>query len=112
MTEAAARARYDVETAVTRFDTVTRAIIDGRTTGFCKLIVGRTDHRILGCHVVGDRAVDTAQIAAVAMAGGLTVDALSRLPLSFPTYAGALARAAASAAYSLNKGEGAEAPVA
>jgi dihydrolipoamide dehydrogenase len=51
---------------------------------------------------VGDRAVDVAQIAAVAMAGRLTVDELARLPFSYPTYAGVLARAAASAAYRLN----------
>jgi pyruvate/2-oxoglutarate dehydrogenase complex dihydrolipoamide dehydrogenase (E3) component len=83
---------------------MTRAIIDGRTIGFCKLVADRTTHRILGCHIVGDRAVDVAQIAAVAMAGGLTVEDLARLPLSFPTYAGVLARAAAAAAYRLNGG--------
>ena len=112
LSEAAARAGHDVETAVARFDSVTRGIVDGRTVGFCKLIVDRADHRILGCHLVGDRAVETAQIAAVAMAGGLTVDALARLPLSFPTYAGVLARAAATAAYRLNNGESAAAATA
>jgi pyruvate/2-oxoglutarate dehydrogenase complex dihydrolipoamide dehydrogenase (E3) component len=106
LSEAAARAGHSVETAVARFDALTRGIIDGRTAGFCKLIVDRADHRLLGCHVVGDRAVDVAQVAAVAMAGGLTVDALARLPLSFPTYAGVLARAAAAAAYRLNSVEG------
>ena len=99
--EAAARARYDVDVAVARFEDLTRGIIDGRTEGFCKLVVDRRDNRILGCHIVGDRAVDVAQVAAVAMAGGLTVDELARLPLSFPTYAGVLARAAAAAAHSL-----------
>lgn len=106
LSEGAASARHDVYVAVARFDTVTRGIVDGRTAGFCKLIVDRADHRILGCHVVGDRAVDTTQIAAVAMAGQLTVDALALIPLSFPTYAGVLARAAAAAAYHLNDGEG------
>jgi pyruvate/2-oxoglutarate dehydrogenase complex dihydrolipoamide dehydrogenase (E3) component len=105
LSEAAARAGHDVEVAIARFEDMTRAIIDGRTTGFCKLVTNRVDHRILGCHVVGDRAVDVAQIAAVAMAGGLTVDQLARLPLSFPTYAGILARAAATAAYRLNGGK-------
>jgi pyruvate/2-oxoglutarate dehydrogenase complex dihydrolipoamide dehydrogenase (E3) component len=102
LSEAAARAGHQVEVATVRFADVTRGIVDGRTEGFCKLVVDATDHRILGCHLVGDRAVDVAQIAAVAMAGGLTVDALARLPLSFPTYAGILARAAATAAYRLN----------
>jgi pyruvate/2-oxoglutarate dehydrogenase complex dihydrolipoamide dehydrogenase (E3) component len=102
LSEAAARARHDVEAVTSHFDETTRSIVDGRTRGFCKLVVDRGDHRILGCHLVGDRAVDVAQIAAVAMAGRMTVDELARLPFSYPTYAGVLARAAASAAYRLN----------
>jgi pyruvate/2-oxoglutarate dehydrogenase complex dihydrolipoamide dehydrogenase (E3) component len=105
--ETAARAAHDVEAVLVGFDVTTRAIIDGRTTGFCKLIVDRASHLILGCHIVGERAVDVAQIAAVAMAGGVSVDALARVPLSFPTYAGILGRAAATAARNLSRGEGA-----
>lgn len=103
--EAQAREGHLVEVAVIGLGETTRAIIDGRTTGFCKLIVDRADHRVLGCHLVGERAVDVAQIAAVAMAGGMTVDELARLPLSFPTYAGVLGRAAAAAAHKLNRGQ-------
>jgi pyruvate/2-oxoglutarate dehydrogenase complex dihydrolipoamide dehydrogenase (E3) component len=110
LSEAAARVGYDVKTVVARFDAMTRGIVDGHTVGFCKLIVDRANHRILGCHVVGDRAVDTAQVAAMAMAGELTVDAVARLPISFPTYAGVFARAAATAAYQLNNGETAGQP--
>ncbi|MCR5878891.1 NAD(P)/FAD-dependent oxidoreductase [Phenylobacterium sp. J367] len=103
--EAAARAEgHDIEVVAVPFAETTRAIIDGRTTGLCKLIVARDSHALLGCHLVGERAVDVAQVAAVAMAGGLTVDALARLPLSFPIYAGVLGRAAAAAAHRLNRG--------
>jgi len=98
LTEAQARARYDVLATRVRFDGTTRTIIDGRTFGFCKLVVDRGTRRIVGCHVVGERAVEIVQVAAVAMAGGLAVDALARIPLSFPTYAGMLGRAAAIAA--------------
>jgi pyruvate/2-oxoglutarate dehydrogenase complex dihydrolipoamide dehydrogenase (E3) component len=49
-------------------------VIDGRTTGFCKLIVNCVTGRILGCHVVGVRAVEIAQVVAIAIAGGLGVD--------------------------------------
>jgi pyruvate/2-oxoglutarate dehydrogenase complex dihydrolipoamide dehydrogenase (E3) component len=105
-----ARESHDAEVVIVGFDETTRAIIDGRTTGFCKLIVDRASHAILGCHVVGDRAVDVTQIAAVAMAGGMTVDVLARVPLSFPTYAGVLGRAATTAARNLNRGEGASLP--
>jgi pyruvate/2-oxoglutarate dehydrogenase complex dihydrolipoamide dehydrogenase (E3) component len=98
MTEAAARRDHDAVAGVVRFDETTRTIIDGRTSGFCKLIADRSTRRILGCHVVGDRAVDIVQVVAVAMAGGLNVDALARVPLSYPTYAGIVARAAFRAA--------------
>jgi len=80
-----------------------RTIIDGRTTGFCKLIVERGSGAILGCHVVGERAVDIAQLAAVAMSARMSVDALARVPLSFPTHAGILGRAAARAGRELNR---------
>jgi pyruvate/2-oxoglutarate dehydrogenase complex dihydrolipoamide dehydrogenase (E3) component len=102
--EAAARRDHDVEVVSVGFDEMTRAIVDGRTIGFCKLVVDRASHRILGCHLVGDRAVDVAQVAAVAMAGEMTVDELARVPLSFPIYAGILGRAAAMAARRLNRG--------
>lgn len=104
--EAEARKSHDVVVATAQFDQMIRAIIDGRKGGFCKLVVDRGSRRILGCHVVGDRAVDVAQIAAVAMAGGLEVEALARLPFSFPTYAGVLARASALAARQLNQAGG------
>ncbi len=102
LTEAKARGKHDVVTALIRFDSTTRTIIDGRKVGFCKLIVDRTTCRILGCHVVGERAVEIAQVAAIAIAAKMRVDDLARIPLSFPTYAGILARVAASAARELN----------
>jgi dihydrolipoamide dehydrogenase len=102
LTEAKARAAHDVVTAVVHFDSTTRTIIDGRTFGFCKLIADRKTSRILGCHVVGERAVDIVQVAAIAMAAGMRVDDLAQVPLSFPTYAGILALVAADAARQLN----------
>ena len=102
LTEAKARERHDVVTAVIRFDSTTRTIIDGRKVGFCKLIVDRKTCRMLGCHVVGERAVEITQLAAIAIAAKMRVDDLAHIPLSFPTYAGILARVAASAARELN----------
>jgi pyruvate/2-oxoglutarate dehydrogenase complex dihydrolipoamide dehydrogenase (E3) component len=98
ITEAKARETHDVVVSIVRFDETARTIIDGRTTGFCKLIVDCTTGKILGCHVVGERAVEIAQVVAIAIAGGLRVDDMARIPLSFPTYAGILARAAYRAA--------------
>ena len=98
ITEAKARETHDVVVSIVRFDETARTIIDGRTTGFCKLIVDRSSGKILGCHVVGERAVEIAQVVAIAIAGGLRVDNMARIPLSFPTYAGILVRAAYRAA--------------
>ena len=102
LTEAKAREHRGVVVATVRFDATTRTIIDGRTEGFCKLIVDRASFKVLGCHVVGERAVDIIQVAAIVIAAGMRVDSLARMPLSFPTYAGILARVAASASRELN----------
>src|SRR5262249_50461403 len=102
LTEAQAREAHDVVVEAVRFDQTTRTIIDGRTIGFCKLIADRATSRILGCHVVGERAVEIVQTVAIAMAGGMSVLDLARVPLSFPTYAGIVGRAAYRAARSIN----------
>jgi dihydrolipoamide dehydrogenase len=102
LTEAKARETHDVETVILHFDSTTRTIIDGHKIGFCKLIVDRKTKMMLGCHVVGERAVEFTQVAAIAIACGMRVDELAHIPLSFPTYAGILARVAASAARKLN----------
>ena len=94
LTEAKARDARDVVVAFVRFDETARTIIDGETTGFCKLIADRATGTILGCHVVGERAVEIVQVVAIAIAAGLRVDDLTKVPLSFPTYTGILARAA------------------
>lgn len=105
MTEAAARELHDVVVGTVRFDETTRTIIDGRTTGFCKLVVDRATGQILGCHVVGERAVDIVQVVAIAIAGRLRADDLARVPLSYPTYAGIVARAAYRAARQIGTAE-------
>lgn len=94
LTETQARQEHDVIAATVRLDAAARPIIDGRTTGFCKLVVDRASQRILGCHVVGERAVETTQLAAVAMAARMPVRELARIPLSFPTYSAIVGRAA------------------
>ena len=102
LTETAARQTHDTAVATARFDSLPRPIIDGRPTGFCKLVIDRARHTILGCHVVGERAVELAQLAATAMAAKMPVEQLALVPFSFPTYASALGRAAALAAIDLD----------
>lgn len=112
LTEAKARAMHDVVTAVVRFDSTTRTMIDGRTFGFCKLIADRKTAKVLGCHVIGERAVDIAEVAAIAIAAGMRVDELARIPLAYPTYAGVLANVAVGAALQLKLDVGWEAHLA
>ena len=97
-----AREAYDIVTAVIHFNSTIRTIIDGRKAGFCKLIVDRKTAKILGCHVVGERAVEIAQVAAMAISARMRVDELAQVPLAFPTYTGNLAYAAGAAARQLD----------
>jgi Pyridine nucleotide-disulphide oxidoreductase, dimerisation domain len=94
LTEATARESHDAVVATEPFGGLARPVIDGRPTGFCKLIADRRLRTILGCHVVGERAGELVQLAAIAIAAGMKVDELALVPFSFPTYAGALGRAA------------------
>jgi pyruvate/2-oxoglutarate dehydrogenase complex dihydrolipoamide dehydrogenase (E3) component len=102
MTEERARGAHDVTVVTVTFDGLPRPIIDGRPAGFCKLVVDRARRQSLGCHIVGERAVELAQVAATAMAAEMTVEQLARVPFSFPTYANALGRAAITAAADLD----------
>jgi pyruvate/2-oxoglutarate dehydrogenase complex dihydrolipoamide dehydrogenase (E3) component len=102
LTEAQARPDHDVVVATVPFAVAARPIIDGRPTGFCKLIVDRGTHQILGCHVVGERAVEIVQVGAVAVAAAMPVEQFVRIPLSFPTYSNVLGRAALAAARELD----------
>jgi dihydrolipoamide dehydrogenase len=101
LTEDTARKTHDVVSTVVPFDSAVRAIIEGRTFGFCKLVVDRASGRMLGCHVVGERAVEIVQLAAIAMTAEMRVDQLARVAISFPTYAEVLVHAAIRAAVAL-----------
>jgi pyruvate/2-oxoglutarate dehydrogenase complex dihydrolipoamide dehydrogenase (E3) component len=102
LTEAQARAHSDVLTVKASYGATPRPIIDGRVVGFVKLIVNRQTHTIVGCHIVGERAVEIAQVAAVAMAADMKVEDFSRIHVSFPTYTNVLGRAALMAARRLD----------
>ena len=110
LTEVKARETHDVFVSTVPFADAIRPTIDGRTTGFCKLIVDRTNHTILGCHIVGEMAVEIAQMAAIAIGAGIRVEDLVRIPLSFPTYAGVFLRAAYQATCELQGGAAAPPP--
>lgn len=86
MTETQARERQDCVVAVVQYADLDRAVIDGHTEGFCKLIVSHDTRQVLGAHVVGEQAVEVVQIVAAAMSCGMRVEQLAALELSYPTF--------------------------
>jgi pyruvate/2-oxoglutarate dehydrogenase complex dihydrolipoamide dehydrogenase (E3) component len=103
LTEKKARETHTVITAMSYYRASVRAMIDGHSTGFCKLVVDQDTAEILGCHVVGEQATDVVQVASIALAAGMRrVDDLARAAVSFPTYAEILIATAVRAANKLN----------
>jgi pyruvate/2-oxoglutarate dehydrogenase complex dihydrolipoamide dehydrogenase (E3) component len=94
LTEAQARARHDIAVATVPYAEIDRAVIDGRAEGFCKLIVSRDTHRLLGAHVVGEQAVEIVHVVAAGMAANMWVEQLADLEIAYPTYTAILGLAA------------------
>jgi dihydrolipoamide dehydrogenase len=90
--QAAAAGAYAL--AVTPYADLDRAVIDGRTEGFCKLIVSPQTGLILGAHVVGEQAVEVVQMAATGMAAGIHVRQLAEVELAYPTFTAVIGLAA------------------
>lgn len=86
LTEKEARAAEDIAVAVVPYADLDRAVIDSRTEGFCKLIVSRRSHRLLGAHVVGEQALEVVQVVAAGMAADMDVRQLAALELAYPTF--------------------------
>ncbi len=94
LTEAQALANHECAIAVVSNSDLDRAVIDGRTEGFCKLIVDLADRRILGAHVVGEQAVEIVHVVAAGMAAGMSVEQLASLEIAYPTFTAILGLAA------------------
>ncbi|HSM19761.1 MAG TPA: NAD(P)/FAD-dependent oxidoreductase, partial [Hyphomicrobiales bacterium] len=94
LTGAEAAEKDGAAIAVVPYADLDRAVIDGRTEGFCKLLVSRRDHRILGAHVAGEQAMEVVQIAAAGMAAGMDVRQLASLEIAYPTFTAIIGLAA------------------
>jgi dihydrolipoamide dehydrogenase len=101
-TEAEALKKYDVVVAKVPYADMDRAVIDDRQVGFCKMIVDKESHRIVGAHVVGEQAVEVVQVVAAGMAGEMRVEHLAELEFSYPTFAAIVGVAARQIARDLN----------
>ena len=94
LTEAQATQQHDVIVGIAYYDDLLRPVADGHPDGFCKLIVDRQEHTILGAHVLGDYSGEIVQMVAACMVAGMTVDQVAELQLAFPTFTEAVSMAA------------------
>jgi pyruvate/2-oxoglutarate dehydrogenase complex dihydrolipoamide dehydrogenase (E3) component len=91
LTEASAR-QQGATVAVARipFEDSTAAAVRSETEGLVKVVFDQPSGRILGVHILGAGAEDLIHVAAVAMRGGLTREALAGMHYVFPTLAGSV----------------------
>jgi pyruvate/2-oxoglutarate dehydrogenase complex dihydrolipoamide dehydrogenase (E3) component len=71
-----------------------RAVIDGHTEGYCKLIVSADTHRILGAHIIGEQALETIHLVAGGMASDMWIEHLAELEIAYPTFTAVVGLAA------------------
>jgi pyruvate/2-oxoglutarate dehydrogenase complex dihydrolipoamide dehydrogenase (E3) component len=96
LTEAEARGRDPhCLVATVTYSELERARIDGRETGFLKLIADRRRSLLLGAHAAGEGAVEVIQAVTTAMAAGVDVATLARVEFAYPTYTAIVGAAAA-----------------
>jgi pyruvate/2-oxoglutarate dehydrogenase complex dihydrolipoamide dehydrogenase (E3) component len=72
------------------FDANPAAGVRDETDGVVKIVYEEGTEKILGVHVIGARAEDIVQIAAVAIKGGLTKSQVGAMHYVFPTLGGAI----------------------
>jgi len=91
--EAQARARgVAVQAFLQRFDEVDRAVLDGETDGFVKILVRRGSDRIVGATVVARHAGDLLPALTLAITRGIGLGALASVVHAYPTQADAVRR--------------------
>jgi len=105
LTEEAAAREGPVVSATVPYADIDRALVDGRMEGACKLVFAADDGTLSGAHVVGEQAVEVVQLAAAAMATGMTAEALGAVELAYPTYTSIIGLAARQADRQMKAGE-------
>lgn len=85
---------YNIATYIVPFSQVDRAITTGRTEGFVKIVTKKWSSKILGCTIVGPRAGEMLGEISLAMYAGIPLRKLSALIHPYPTYNGAIRKAA------------------
>jgi len=91
LTEKEALARgLKAEVSKLSFDANPAAGVRDETEGMVKIVYEKGTEKVLGVHVIGARAEDIVQIAAVAIKGGLTKSQVGAMHYVFPTLGGAI----------------------
>jgi pyruvate/2-oxoglutarate dehydrogenase complex dihydrolipoamide dehydrogenase (E3) component len=95
MTEAQAREKYGDAIKVYRFDykDIDRAVIDRNTVGFGKFIIGKGG-KLLGIHILGERASDILHEAQVLKVFGIPFHKIAPVVHIYPTYGDLIKRPA------------------
>jgi len=81
---------YKIRTFVQKMDEVDRAILDGETEGFVKVLVEKGTDRILGATIVASHAGDLISEIAVAMNNGVGLSGIGATIHPYPTQAEAI----------------------
>jgi len=95
LTEAEAKERgYDVAVGKFPFSASGKAAIEGKTTGFVKVVRETRYDELLGVHIIGPKATDLIAEACVALQVESTTEELFRTIHAHPTLSEAMAEAA------------------
>ncbi len=87
LTEAEAREKHgDIDVFTLNQADVDRAVAEGETQGFTKVIASRWRGKILGVHIVGTNAGEVIHEYVLAMQTGTTLRKLSRMIHVYPTF--------------------------
>ncbi len=96
LTEAEAREKYeDVDVFTLDQADVDRAVAEGETHGFSKVIASKWKGKILGVHLVGTNAGEVIHEYVLAMQEGIPLRKLSGMIHVYPTYSSSVWRVAA-----------------
>ena len=96
LTEEAAREKHgDVDVFLLPQTDVDRAVVDGETQGFTKVITSKWLGKILGVHIVGTHAGEVIHEYVLAMQQGIPLRKLSGMMHVYPTYSTSTWRIAA-----------------
>lgn len=90
LTEAQARAKYDISVGKFNFSGNGRAIASGENAGFVKVIADKKYGEILGVHIIGPCAAEIINEAATLMEMEITVDEVAKTIHGHPTFSEAL----------------------